>query len=59
MVDENVEPSKVDLVEYVENMLNKGFTFKQIAESLSISDPRKLKRMIESIIVLLQRRCRV
>ena len=39
-----MEPSKADLVEYVENMLNEGILFKQIAESLSISNPRQLKR---------------
>ena len=46
MAHENVEPPKADLVEYVENMLNEGVSFKQIAESLSISDPRQLKRML-------------
>jgi hypothetical protein len=46
MVDENVEPSKADLVEYVKNMLNEGILFKQITESLSIFDLRQLKRMM-------------
>ena len=40
MVDENVESPRVDLVDYVHNMLNEGTSPKRIAESLRISDPR-------------------
>ena len=45
MVESNVEPI-AELVDYVEAMLNEGTQFKEIAWSLSISDPRQLKRMI-------------
>ena len=43
MADENVEPPREDLVEYVQNMLNDRTTLKKIAELLRISDPRQLK----------------
>ena len=46
MANENVEPPRPDLVEYVQNMLNKETTFKKITQLLRISDPRQLKRMM-------------
>ena len=45
MVESNVEPT-AELVDYVEAMLNEGTRFKEIAWSLSIFDPRQLKRMM-------------
>ena len=45
MADENVELPRADLVDYVHNM-NEGTSFKRIVESLRISDPRQLKRMM-------------
>jgi hypothetical protein len=46
MADQNLAPPRADLVQYVNTMLNEGTPFKQIAESLNISDSRQLKRMM-------------
>jgi hypothetical protein len=46
MADQNLAPPRADLVQYVNIMLNEGTPFKQIAESLNISDSRQLKRMM-------------
>ena len=40
----------VDLVEYVHNMLAEGVPFKRISEALSISDPRRLKRLMSKAL---------
>ena len=38
------------LVEYVHNMLAEGVPFKRISEALSISDPRRLKRLMSKAL---------
>ena len=40
----------VDLVEYVHNMLAEGIPLKRILEALSISDPRRLKRVMSEAL---------
>jgi hypothetical protein len=50
MADQNFAQPRADLVEYVNTMLNEGTPFKRIAESLNISDPRQLKRMMSKAL---------
>ena len=40
----------VDLVEYVHNMLAEVVPLKRISKALSISDPRRLKRLMSKAL---------